>query len=195
MNRISILFLITTTATVSLCHAATIKLRVMYKEGGQSSSLAGASVKCWDEDYPDGDDRMTDTETTDSNGRVELTYNKKRKSTILNPTRGWDNFGTNSNPDIYCRIEKDGVFTMHTPTKYNHNQDKTADFGTIYVYPDRVDRGDPGPINGCGASYFPSWLRTSTDVVTALKKACNNHDLCYVSCRKVRLLEIGRAHV
>ena len=129
--------------TLCQCSASTIQLRVMYLEGGQATSLAGALVQCWDEDFPASDDRMTGVQTTDSSGSVTLHYTRKKKSTIFKPTRGWDRWGTNTNPDIYCRIEKPGViYPLTTRTKKNHKQTRIANFGTVYAYPDRVGRGD-----------------------------------------------------
>ena len=71
---------------------------------------------------------------------------------------------------------------VYTDTKHNFDQDKTAYFKNVMMYPDRVKRGDDGAYNGCGASSFPKMFTSLTDTVTGIKTSCNNHDLCYENC-------------
>jgi Group XII secretory phospholipase A2 precursor (PLA2G12) len=94
---------------IMVADAAMIKIHVMHKEAGKTSNLAGADVQCWDEDFPDGDDVMTGIVKTDANGHASLEYTAKPKSTMFSPTKGWDNFPHNSDPDIFCRVTKDKV--------------------------------------------------------------------------------------
>jgi hypothetical protein len=64
----------------------------------------------------------------------------------------------------------------------DHNQDNVADFGTVYIFPNRVARGDPGTINGCGSEASWPGVTTLTDAFTGFADQCNNHDLCYNKC-------------
>lgn len=57
--------------------AASIQVCVEKREGGVDTDLSGAAVKCWDEDFANGDDAMTGTSYTGSNGCVTLSYTKK----------------------------------------------------------------------------------------------------------------------
>ena len=62
------------------------------------------------------------------------------------------------------------------------DQDNTANFGTVTMYPDRVARGDPGQRNGCGPASDWDDLNVVVDFLTGFGNACNNHDLCYNNC-------------
>jgi hypothetical protein len=64
----------------------------------------------------------------------------------------------------------------------DHNQGIVANFGTVYIFPNRVARGDPGTINGCGpASLWPG-INDVANFLTGFADQCNNHDLCYNNC-------------
>lgn len=134
---------------------AYIKVYVSNIEGGVATPLAGASVQCFDEDWIARDDQMTAAATTDENGEAVLQYRTKDKSTLWKPTRGWDTFPGNSNPDVYCKITKtprlgdpNKYYPVFTSTKRNFDQRYTAAFHHVRMYPDRVRRGDRGFYNG-----------------------------------------------
>ena len=74
---------------IDVADAASIDICVDKREGGVSSPLAGASVRCYDEDFGNGDDALTDIATTGSDGCVTLLY-KKRSQTWYNPCAAWD---------------------------------------------------------------------------------------------------------
>jgi hypothetical protein len=158
-------------------NAATIKICVQSKGKGQVSPLSNAIVYCYDEDL-DGDDFMA-MGTTSSDGCVKLSYDEK-ESSYWNPNAGWDAFF--SNPDIYCLVTKSNFYKLYTDTKEDWSQGRTANFGTVTIFPNRVERGDPGTVNGCGAENFPGGINEVIDFVTGFKNQCNNHDLCYNDC-------------
>jgi hypothetical protein len=161
----------------SVIHSAQIRLCVRAMEKGSSEPLADANVVCYDEDYANGDDIMTgSSKRTGSNGCVTLSYRKK-KSSWWN-CYGWD---CTTNPDIYCKVKKTGYYPLYTNTKNNANQERTANLGTVYIFPDRVQRGDVGTINGCGPSDFDG-INNVADFLTGFGDMCNNHDLCYNAC-------------
>jgi len=172
-----LVFAVSITAT----NASTIKLKVVDNEGGKATPLKDAQVQCFDEDFLNTDDRMTDVVTTDSNGSATLTYKRKKGNNFWNPCRGWDCF-SGSNPDIYCVVKKPGFLPLYTQTKDNSRQDRVTDFGVVKMYPDRVARGDPGSINGCGPASVWSGVRDVVTFLTGFEDECNNHDLCFNSC-------------
>lgn len=71
---------------------------------------------------------------------------------------------------------------MYTDTKNNFNQDKTAIFKNVRMYPDRIARKDEGETNGCGSSDYTDAFNKLANKITGIKAACNNHDLCYENC-------------
>jgi hypothetical protein len=172
MNFVLLLLLL-----VSVANAATIKICVKKKEEGITAALSRAAVQCWDEDSLDTDDAMTSTKLTGSNGCVTRSYTKKTSS--LFKCTGWD---CSTNPDIYCKVTKPGLYPLYTDTKQDWNQDTTANFATVIVYPKRT--GDPGQTNGCGSVYLPSKI-SSLDL-TGFENPCNNHDLRYSNCLETK---------
>lgn len=170
-------FLLASLLLVHIANASTINICIKKKEEGYTSMLSGATVKCWDEDSLDADDLMTGTGTTDSNGCVTLTYTKKI-STVLSPCAGWD---CTSNPNIYCKVAKTGLYPLYTDTKEDWNQTNVANFGTVTIYPDRT--GDPGGTpNGCGPVTLWPGINSVADILSGFGDQCDNHDLCYGNC-------------
>jgi hypothetical protein len=145
--------------------------------------FAGASVKCWDDDY-NSDDYMAKG-TTDSNGCATLNYRTKSYS-WWSCGKNWDGCsGWYSAPDIFCEVSGDCINPQETGMKNNHNQNQLADFGTVNVVTDTDFCGDSS-WNGCGPSFFPDWLRDAADDVSGFKDSCDTHDVCYVDCDKSR---------
>jgi secretory phospholipase A2 len=64
----------------------------------------------------------------------------------------------------------------------DHNQNIVANFGTVYIFPNRVARGDPGTYNGCGPESLWPGITDAATYLTGFADQCNNHDLCYSSC-------------
>lgn len=163
---------------------AQVNVCVKFREGGKETRL-DANVKCWDEDSANPDDAMTSTVRTGSDGCVSLSYSKKDPK-WYNPCNGWD-CAPWDDPDIYCKISKSGYYlTAYTDTKEDHNQNSVANFGTVKVYPDRVARGDPGSVNGCGPQSKWDGISDVANFLTGFEDVCNNHDLCYNSCRETQ---------
>ena len=147
-----------------------------------SVPVAGASVKCWDDDY-NSDDYMVGG-TTDSDGCATLNY--QTKSNGWWSCGSWDGCsGGYSNPDIFCEVSGDCIAPKKTGYKNNHNQGQLADFGTVHVEADSDFCGDSS-WNGCGPSFFPDWLRDAADEVSGFQDACNSHDVCYEKCGNSR---------
>ena len=146
--------------------------------GGIITPVAGAQVRCWDEDFGNTDDSMTGTATTGSKGCVRLTYEKK-SSKWYNPCT-WD-CGTSTDPDIYCKVDAPGYLTLHTDTLTTRNQNEVTDFGTVTIYPER--NLGPDRSNGCGReSDWSHMVNGVADFLTGFEMCCNNHDFCYSSC-------------
>jgi hypothetical protein len=169
--------------TISVVAGAQIRVCVNKVTGGIANfplPLVEASVRCWDGDAFDSDDVMTEVYTTGSDGCATLTY------TNLNSwynCGGWDCTPGWTNPDIYCTISKPGVIVEHyTPVKDNWNQNKLADFGTIYVYPERNCPNE----NGCGTKQFGEQIREGIDFLTGFNEQCDNHDCCYYDCDETK---------
>jgi hypothetical protein len=69
----------------------------------------------------------------------------------------------------------------------DHDQDTLADFGTVYIFPNRKVRGDPGTTNGCGPASFWPGINNVADFLTGFAHQCNNHDLCYNNCGETQV--------
>jgi hypothetical protein len=77
-----------------------IKIEVIYMEAGNASSLEDAQVICFDEQPGEsGMSVLTDTVKTNRNGKAVLKYKYNVEE-------------RNDKPDIYCKIEKENVFTV-----------------------------------------------------------------------------------
>jgi hypothetical protein len=201
----------------SLAHGAKIKLCVKARENGIDKKLSGAKVKCWDEDIPGLDSPMTVTKTTGSSGCVTLSYTKKintvnnpcagwdcpgypnpdiyctvtkrnkfpvRTCCKIPPVIGSDHNVSHTRTHAHTHSLS---LQLYTGTIGDSNQDSVANFGTVYIFPNREARGDPGAINGCGpASLWPG----ITDVASFLDDfadQCNNHNLCYNNCGETQV--------
>jgi hypothetical protein len=145
-----------------------------------SEPVAGAYVKCWDDDY-NSDDFMTDG-TTDLNGCVTLNYQTKTTSWWW-PGYWWDSYSS-AHPDIFCEVSGDCIRPTNTWTKNNHNQNYLANFGTVNVVADAAFCSD-STWNGCGPD-LPDWLSDAADSVSGFQDACNSHDVCYGNCGNTR---------
>jgi len=101
--------------------SSTIKLCVNYNEASIPIPLEGASVTCFDEDAGIQDDRLTGTVLTDSSGCAILEYERKEPSSFFNVCDGLWDCRPSHNPDIYCRVEKDGNVrvSFHSIIRYH----------------------------------------------------------------------------
>ena len=72
-----------------------------------------------------------------------------------------------------------------THQKDNHNQNRLADFGTVYVGENSSFCIDDS-WNGCGPHILPDWLTDMADSVSGFRDQCNEHDVCYGICEKSR---------
>ena len=56
----------------------------------------------------------------------------------------------------------------------------------MHIFPDRVSRGDPGTVNGCGPASDWDDINSVADFLTGFANQCNNHDLCYTNCSETK---------
>jgi len=168
--------------TILLCFATQAiagQIEVCAKRSMDQQPIAGADVKCYDNDDWTNDDFMTSGKTQ-SNGCVTLNYQTKDSWWC---TSWWDPC---SNPDIFCEVSGDCLVPKDTHTMNNKNQDHIANFGTIYM--DRAEEFcHDGTWNGCGPSVFPDSLTDLADNISGFSDICNLHDVCYSNCGKPRV--------
>lgn len=131
----------------------------------------GAHVQCWDKD-PNGDDVMQSGETN-SDGCLVMSYKNQ----------GWDQvLGVgDSNPDIFCSVEKEHFVRAVPKPKDGHDQRKVADFGKVTLYRDR--NSDWGKTNGCGPEKTEFFGNYVASFVTRFGDQCTQHDKCYWDCQ------------
>lgn len=172
-SHLKCLLLVCLLTTTHQNSGSLIKIEVEYWEAGVALPLKNAEVICFDEKPGNGLTLLTDTEKTNGKGKVELNY-----QFVPNEY----NFA----PNIYCKIEKENVFTTFTKTKVNHDPWYTADFGIVRVYPDRVARGDAGRFNGCGVNGIPEFFQDAIDYIVRIEESCENHDVCYENCAETQ---------
>jgi len=168
----ALLFLPSVTAWGWGCKNVNFDVSVCFEMG--ELPIVGATVKCWDDDYG-WDDHVGPSNgvVTDSNGCA-----------TLNDRQCWW-----EKPDIYCEIEANGGCFRETltSTKNDHNYRNDLNFGNIVVAKDNdycTENGYGQGYNGCGASYFPSWLRDALTEASGFAAPCTAHDSCYEDCTK-----------
>eukprot|EP00798_Chlamydomonas_sp_ICE-L_P000346 gene345-1723_t len=152
--------------------AGIIRICTQQREAGTTTSLAGANVRCYDEDYGT-DELMNSSITTSADGCASIIFSDT----------DWDWLG---NPDIYCVVEAAGYMSLTTNIKSDH-KGTVVDFGIVTMYPDRVGRGDPGNTNGCGPAILPATLTDAFTRASGFGAYCNNHDLCNDNCREDKI--------
>lgn len=103
----SFLLLCLVALRLAFCYASkpgssVINIEVVYMEKGVTTSLKDAQIACFDEQPgSNGMALLTETVETSSNGKATLYYSFQKSE-------------DNAKPNIYCKIEKENVFTVRS---------------------------------------------------------------------------------